>query len=72
MFVTWGFAIVAFLVCLSIYVHQLVQEHLIHARPSEPILPVTAVCMVVLFFGILYLGRSWTRMASSAAPSSVR
>jgi hypothetical protein len=63
MLATWGSAIVAFVVCFSIYVHQLVQERLIHSRPSEPIFPVTAVCMIALFCGILYIGRSLSQEA---------
>lgn len=63
MLAAWGSAMVAFLVCFSIYVQQLLQEHLIHSRPSEPILPVTAGCMIVLFFGILYIGRSLSENA---------
>jgi hypothetical protein len=58
MVATWGTAIVAFLVCFGIYLHQLIQQHLIHSRPPQPIFPVTAVCMIALFFGILYIGRS--------------
>jgi len=63
MLATWGSAIVAFVVCFSIYVRQLVQEHLIHSRPSEPVLPVTAVCMIALFCGILYIGRPLSQEA---------
>ena len=63
MLATWGVAIVAFLVCFSIYVHQLIQEHLIHSRPPQPVFPITAACMIALFFGILYLGRSLSQEA---------
>jgi hypothetical protein len=58
MLVTWGLAIVAFLVCYSLYLHQLIQQHLIHSRPPQPIFPITAACMIALFFAILYIGRS--------------
>jgi hypothetical protein len=58
MLATWGTAVVAFLVCFSIYVHQLVQQHLIHSRPPQPIFPITAACMIALFFAILYMGSS--------------
>ena len=63
MLATWGLAIVAFLVCFSIYVHQLIQQHLIHSRPLQPIFPITAACMIALFFGILYMGRSLSQEA---------
>jgi hypothetical protein len=63
MLAAWGTAIVAFLVCVSIYVQQLVREQLIYSRPPEPIFPVTAGCMIALFFGILYIGRSLSKEA---------
>jgi hypothetical protein len=58
MLATWGTAIVAFLICFDIYLHQLIQQHLIHSRPPQPIFPITAACMIALFFAILYMGRS--------------
>ena len=58
MLAAWGTAVVAFLVCFGIYVHQLIRQHLIHSRPAQPVFPVTAACMIALFLGILYLGRS--------------
>ena len=58
MLATWGLAIVAFLVCFGIYLHQLIKQHLIHSRPPQPIFPITAACMISLFFAILYMGRS--------------
>jgi hypothetical protein len=58
MLVTWGTAIVAFLACFSTYLHQLVQQHLIHSRPPQPVFPVTAGCMIALFIAILFMGRS--------------
>ena len=58
MLLTWVSAIVAFVACLSIYVRQVIQEHVVHSRPSEPVLPVTIGCMIALFFAILYIGRS--------------
>jgi hypothetical protein len=61
MLAAWGTAVVAFLVCLGIYVHQLLQQHLIHSRPAQPVFPVTAACMIALFIGILYLGRSLSK-----------
>ena len=44
MLVSWGFAIIAFLVCLPIYVKHARQEHLLHAAPADPITPVTVIC----------------------------
>ena len=58
MLATWGLAIIAFLVCFSSYVHQLIQQHLIHSRPPQPVLPITAACMIALFVAILYMARS--------------
>jgi hypothetical protein len=58
MVAAWGTAVVAFLVCLGIYVKKLIQLHLIHSRPPQPVFPVTAVCMIALFLGIWYIGRS--------------
>jgi hypothetical protein len=60
---TWGTAIVAYLVCLGTYAHLLIQQHLIHSRPRLPIFPITAACMIALFFGILYMGRSLSQEA---------
>jgi hypothetical protein len=58
MLAAWGTAIVAFLVCFGLYLHQLIRQHLIHSRPPQPVFPVTAACMIALFLGILYVGRS--------------
>jgi hypothetical protein len=66
MLAAWGMAVVAFLVCLGIYVHQLLQQHLIHSRPAQPVFPVTAACMIALFTGILYLGRSLSQEDDTA------
>jgi hypothetical protein len=68
MLATWGAAIVAFLVCFSIYLHQLIQQHLIRSRPPQPIFPATAACMIALFVAILYVGARWTRRPGWAAP----
>lgn len=59
----WGLAVMAFLVCFSIYVQQLIRQHLIHSRPPQPVFPVTAACMIALFFAIWYFGRSLSREA---------
>jgi hypothetical protein len=58
MLATWGLAIVGFVVCYSLYLHRLIQQHLTHSRPPQPIFPITAACMIALFFAILYIGRS--------------
>jgi hypothetical protein len=63
MLAAWGTAIVAYLVCFAIYLHQLIQQHLIHSRPPQPIFPITAACMIALFLAILYLGRSLNQEA---------
>jgi hypothetical protein len=55
---TWGLLIVAYLICLGFYAHLLIAQHLVHSRPRLPILPITAACMVALFCGIWYMGRS--------------
>ncbi len=39
MVVIWGFAIIAFLICLPIYVKHARREHLLHARPPIPSRP---------------------------------
>jgi hypothetical protein len=58
MLAAWGTAVVAFLVCLGIYVHQLIHQHLIQSRPAQPVFPVTAACMIALFLGIWFMGGS--------------
>jgi hypothetical protein len=63
MLVTWGTAVVAFLLCFGTYVHELIQQPLIHSRPREPVFPITAACMIALFFAILYIGRSLSQEA---------
>jgi hypothetical protein len=63
MLATWGTAIVAYLVCFGIYLHQLLHQHLIHSRPPQPVFPITAACMIALFVAILYIGRSLSEEA---------
>jgi hypothetical protein len=63
MLATWGTAIVAFLVCFSLYVHQLFQQHLIYSRPPQPVFPVTVACMIALFLAIAFMGRSLSQEA---------
>jgi hypothetical protein len=56
--VAWGITIVAFLTCLFIYVHHARREHLFHTALADPITPVTAICVIVIFVIILVSGRS--------------
>ena len=67
--VSWGFAIIAFLVCLPIYVHHARREHLFHAAPADPITPVTVIGVGVIFVVILIVGSShgWRVALASAA-----
>jgi hypothetical protein len=61
MLVTWGMAIVAYLVCHSLYTLQLIRQHLTY--PADPILPITVACAIALFFGIVHAGRSLSQKA---------
>src|SRR5215469_6571051 len=67
--VIWGVAVLAFLVCLPVYVRHARREHLYHGAPPTPIFPITATCAVVIFVVILCLSRSYGRpvMLMSAA-----
>jgi hypothetical protein len=58
MALVWLFAIIAFLACSSQYVRTLRQRHLLQGLPSDPITPVTAACVVVIFATILIVARS--------------
>jgi hypothetical protein len=73
MLLAWGFAIVAFLVCLPIYVRHARLEHLYHGAPPTPIFPITATCVVVIFVVILLVSRSHGQqvMLMSAAIGAV-
>jgi hypothetical protein len=61
MLATWGTAIVAYLVCHSLYALRLTQHHL--AYPPQPIFPITVGGAIAVFLGILYAGRSLTLKA---------
>jgi hypothetical protein len=61
MLATWGTAIVAYLVCHSLYTVRLTQQHLTY--PPQPIFPITVACTIALFFGVLYTGRSLSKRA---------
>jgi hypothetical protein len=63
MLVIWGFAILAFLVCLPVYVRHARREHLYHGAPPTPIFPITATCVVVIFVVILLVSRSHGQQA---------
>ena len=67
--VIWGFAIIAFLVCVPVYVRHARREHLYHGAPPTPIFPITATCAVAIFVVILLMSRSygWQVMLMSAA-----
>ena len=65
--VIWGFAIIAFLVCLPIYVKHARQEHLLHRIPADPIMPVTAACIGVIFVTILIAGSARGRQVALAS-----
>jgi hypothetical protein len=58
MLAIWAFAILAFLVCLPIYVRHARREHLYHGAPPTPIFPITATCAVVIFVVILLVSRA--------------
>jgi len=55
--VSWGFAIVAFLVCASIYVTHAIREHIAKAT-ANPITPVTLIGVGVIFCVIAIAHRS--------------
>jgi hypothetical protein len=55
--VSWGFAIVAFLVCASIYVTHAIREHIAKAT-ANPITPVTLIGVGVIFCIIAIAHRS--------------
>lgn len=55
-----GLAVVAFLVCVAEYVDGLRRHNLLRILPKNPspIAPVTAVCVIAIFFAIIFLTRS--------------
>ena len=55
---SWGFAICAFLVCVSIYVTHAIREHVAKANAANPITPVTLVGVGVIFCVIAVVHRS--------------
>jgi hypothetical protein len=71
--VLWGVSILAFLVCLSLYVSHAKQEHLLHGPPPDPIAPVTAACALATFVIIAFASRSHGQevMVASAAIGAI-
>jgi hypothetical protein len=71
--VTWVLAIAAFLACVAIYAKRAHQEHLIHAVPANNVAPVTAICVVGIFFAVLLIGRTRSQgvMLASAAIAAI-
>jgi hypothetical protein len=71
--VGWGLSIVAFFVCLSLYVSHAKQEHLLHGPPPDPIAPVTAACVLATFLIIALASRSHGQevMLASAAIGAI-
>jgi hypothetical protein len=70
MLLAWVAALVAFLVCLSLYVQQATADHFLHgAKPVDHIAPVTGLCVIAIFAAILTIGRSrgWQVALASAA-----
>ncbi len=52
MLTAWGTSILAFLICGSIYVQEVIQQYPGRRGPSDPILPVTLTAMAVTFIVI--------------------
>jgi hypothetical protein len=53
----WIFSLAAFAVGLSVYINQLVRDHLAKAPPSDPIAPVTLAAALAIFVIILVTSR---------------
>src|SRR5215469_2074196 len=69
MLAAWAIAVTAFLACASAYVHQARRDHLLHARPPDPITPVTFISVGVTFIIIVLLSGSYdwpVRLAGAA------
>ena len=69
MLVAWAFALGAFAIGLSVYIHQLVRDHLAKAPPSDPIFPVTMTAAFAIFVVVLIVGpkaRPGVRLGSAA------
>jgi hypothetical protein len=69
MLAAWVFAITAFLACFAAYGQQARRDHLLHARPPDPITPVTFTSVGVIFLIIVLISRSYdwpVRLAGAA------
>jgi hypothetical protein len=69
MLVAWAFALGAFAVGLSVYIHQLVHDHLAKAPPSDPVTPVSITAAFAIFVVVLIVGpvaRPGVRLGSAA------
>lgn len=69
MLASWVIAITAFLACVAVYFHQARRDHLLHARPPDPITPVTFISVGVIFVIIVLISSSYdwpVRLASAA------
>lgn len=70
MLAAWVIAITAFLACASVYVQQARRDNLTHARPPDPITPVTFISVGVIFVIVVVISSSYkwpVRLASAAA-----
>jgi hypothetical protein len=67
MLTAWGASILAFLICVAIFAQKVVQQHPGHRGPTDPILPVTLVAVVLTFAAIFFTSphESGTRLASA-------
>ena len=69
MLAAWVIAITAFLACASAYAQQARRDHLLSARPPDPITPVTLTSVGVIFVIIVLISSSYAwpvRLASGA------
>jgi len=65
----WAVALGTFAVGISVYIHQLIHDHLVKAPPSDPITPVSIAAAIAVFFVVLNVGsamRPGARLASAA------
>jgi hypothetical protein len=67
LFSMWALAIAAFLVCLAIYVQQLMRDYPHHATPVDPITPFTFIGVGLVFFIILVSGSDGWRVTLPSA-----
>lgn len=69
MLAAWIFAMTAFLVCVGVVVQQARRDHLPHARPPDPVTPVTLTAVGVIFVIIVLISSShdWPARLAGAA-----